>query len=364
MSFNDLDGAESWIKRSSILSASVLASRAAARGLPIIFNKGERITDNEILRVFRGMHAAITASSVATMSPELEAALVSASEFTHEFSDFANRACLVSTRNANRKPLTGKNVDSYYSGGGGRSENPDAIAASASDAEAIDIDLPNAIRAPLWRDVEQPSWFSNGWADGAQLMMRNSATWAHWVKWFEDIIEGSPIDWELQLRVALMSDAIWDRGPATVASEIEKIHLMLMTQHANDLLIEHVRSIPSELAGIGHNKPPEGITDFPIIHYEFSQILTATSVVQTELEETSPDQSRLQDSLDVLGKVLASAAKWSAKKLDTSLDEFLKTLAKSGAIAVSGAAGAWLLDLNSKLATLIEMLSKYIGTLS
>lgn len=362
MSFDDVDGAKRWVKESSTLSASILASRAASRGLPIIFNN-KNISDDEILRVFRGMHAGITASSASAISPDLEAALVSASKFTLKFSDFAHRACLVATRDPNQKSQTGKNVDSYYAGRGSRSEDPQAIAASASDARAIDIDQSDALEAPLWRDLERPSWFSNGWADGSQLMLRNSQIWTHWVTWYEDLIGGNPIDWELQRQVALIGDAVWEGSPETVASEIEKINAMIVTQKANTLLIEHVEQRPAELVGIGHNNPPEGINDFPIINYELSQLTTTASVIQSELEASVPDRSKLQSSLEILGKVLASFAKWFGRKLDISLEEFLKTLSKSSAVAISGVAGTWLLGLHSNLGKLIEALSKYIGML-
>ncbi len=50
--------------------------------------------------------------------------------------------------------------------------------------------------------------------------------WNHssfWRDWYRGFLIGDPIDWELQRRVALIEEAIWEAGPEAVAEEIERI---------------------------------------------------------------------------------------------------------------------------------------------
>ncbi|WP_260093340.1 hypothetical protein [Phaeobacter inhibens] len=50
-----------------------------------------------------------------------------------------------------------------------------------------------------------------------------SSDWSFWREWYQGFLDGKPLDWELQRRVALIDDAIWDAGPEAVATEIERI---------------------------------------------------------------------------------------------------------------------------------------------
>ncbi|WP_282091148.1 hypothetical protein [Epibacterium ulvae] len=47
--------------------------------------------------------------------------------------------------------------------------------------------------------------------------------WSYWRDWYQGFLDGKPRDWELQRRVALIADSIWEEGPEAVAREIERI---------------------------------------------------------------------------------------------------------------------------------------------
>ncbi|WP_247676961.1 hypothetical protein [Leisingera sp. HS039] len=55
--------------------------------------------------------------------------------------------------------------------------------------------------------------------------------WLFWRDWYQGILDGKPLDWELQRRVALIDDAIWDAGPEAVAAEIERIKAGMLSEH-------------------------------------------------------------------------------------------------------------------------------------
>lgn len=55
------------------------------------------------------------------------------------------------------------------------------------------------------------------------LNLLTSPNYSFWREWYQGFLDGKPLDWELQRRVALIDDAVWEAGPEAVAKEIEKI---------------------------------------------------------------------------------------------------------------------------------------------
>lgn len=51
-----------------------------------------------------------------------------------------------------------------------------------------------------------------------------------WRDWYQGFLDGKPLDWELQRRVALIDDAIWEAGPEAVANEIERIQAEMLVE--------------------------------------------------------------------------------------------------------------------------------------
>ncbi|MDE4097739.1 MULTISPECIES: hypothetical protein [Rhodobacterales] len=54
-------------------------------------------------------------------------------------------------------------------------------------------------------------------------VLPENGTWSFWRDWYQGFLDGRPLHWDLQRRVALIDDAIWDQGPEAVAEEIERI---------------------------------------------------------------------------------------------------------------------------------------------
>ena len=54
-------------------------------------------------------------------------------------------------------------------------------------------------------------------------MIRSGGPWTFWAEWYDRAMAGDPLPWELQERVALIPDEVWEAGPEAVAAEIEKI---------------------------------------------------------------------------------------------------------------------------------------------
>nr|WP_245218147.1 hypothetical protein [Ruegeria sp. HKCCE3926] len=49
--------------------------------------------------------------------------------------------------------------------------------------------------------------------------------WEFWAEWYKGMLNGNPLDWELQRRVALIDNSIWLQGPEAIATETSRIEL-------------------------------------------------------------------------------------------------------------------------------------------
>lgn len=45
----------------------------------------------------------------------------------------------------------------------------------------------------------------------------------YWYRWYKGFLDGIPLDWQLQLKVALIDDVVWEDGPEAVAEAIRDI---------------------------------------------------------------------------------------------------------------------------------------------
>ncbi len=80
----------------------------------------------------------------------------------------------------------------------------------------------NLFSQPLWHGSQRPQPHLDRWTAFSAPLSQNEP-WDFWREWYQGFLDGKPLDWDLQHRVALIDDAIWDAGPETVAAEIERI---------------------------------------------------------------------------------------------------------------------------------------------
>lgn len=59
---------------------------------------------------------------------------------------------------------------------------------------------------------------------------RKGRNWVFWLDWYQGFLDGEPLDWGLQRRVALIDDDIWKSGPEAVAAEIERIKAEMLSE--------------------------------------------------------------------------------------------------------------------------------------
>ncbi|MBT3142759.1 hypothetical protein DS909_01910 [Phaeobacter gallaeciensis] len=75
----------------------------------------------------------------------------------------------------------------------------------------------------LFNSSSQPAQSTHTWAKFCAETRPQPSPWQFWRSWYQGILDGTPINWDLQLQVALIEDSIWNAGPQAVAEEIQRI---------------------------------------------------------------------------------------------------------------------------------------------
>lgn len=181
------------------------------------------------------------------------------------------------------------------------------------------------------------------------------SVWDFWKRWYNGLLDGQPLDWDLQREVALIPDDDWDKGAEHIARLIAEIE-------ARFALKARIRELEDELArasgdrlGIGGNNPSEAIEDAPSVAKELAIIWAPLQDLKSEVERDTPNLSSLARLLTLLSDALRHGLGWCASKADLIVDTSIKW-----AIPWTGG----YLALNpDKLAAVIEAGKRWVSTL-
>ncbi|MEM7631024.1 MAG: hypothetical protein AAF227_03255, partial [Pseudomonadota bacterium] len=131
---------------------------------------------------------------------------------------------------------------------------------------------------------------------------QDRATWGFWARWYDGMLHGAPMDWEVQQEVALIPDEVWTEGPTAVAREIEKIEAKydLLSKIEN---FEGEDTAQVNRRGIGGNNPPTEIND-PAIIREITIIWDVVHDLKEEVQEETPSKAKIERLADLLSASL------------------------------------------------------------
>lgn len=176
-----------------------------------------------------------------------------------------------------------------------------------------------------------------------------------WREWYKGLLDGEPLDWGLQRRVALIDDAVWEAGIEAVAVEIEKIRAIFdLEKRIGDLETE-LRRATADRYGIGGNNPPEMLDDAPIAK-ELVIVWQPLEDLKNEIVNGDPDSSRMQMIIERLVSALKTGFAWCLKKGDLIVDTAIKWAIPAG--------GTGYLALHpEKLEVVIEAAKRLLGVL-
>ena len=180
--------------------------------------------------------------------------------------------------------------------------------------------------------------------------------WDFWERWYDGFLNGTPLDWELQLAVASLPDEDWEKGSKWIAEKIAEIEACATLENR---ILELKQALISESAqgrGIGDNHPPEPINDILQVRPELVVVWEPLEALRQEAEADSPDKGIVIWAIKALASTAVSCGAWTRNKANMFLDAALiaggtaagptmvvfATGHGDGIVAVVKAALAWL----------------------
>lgn len=212
------------------------------------------------------------------------------------------------------------------------------------DARALEAGTSLSIQA-LW-SVPEPDDFrfafgrfrSNWEADPA---------FSFWLRWWDGVVSGRPLPWDLQEKVALIAPEVWDQGAAAVAAEIETFRKELAfakTENAEHIEINpktgRLRlvpdgALPDDIAVYARRKMGKALSlfdDAPANQY--TGLSPALSVLRTALEDAANLPVELFDACASASRLVVALGRQGncpSPEQDPLVQDFLTRVREAGA---------------------------------
>lgn len=241
--FSDRESVLAWAEGKPQEVLVAFSARSALRAYPgIIF--GELVTPQEAaLPIARLMLSTVVAGLIE--SPELVEACQSADphvqklprmvSHTHDTGDAANYsasyASFVVTHSENRDYSSAFAAEASAHSAlltkrttGEIDQHPLFWLAASGDASFLATNAPELTYGrPLWQEGSLDHDLD--WRQEKLTAFWQSApeVWGFWQRWYEGMLNGEPLPWELQEKVALIPEEDWEEGPERVAEVIRRI---------------------------------------------------------------------------------------------------------------------------------------------
>lgn len=182
-----------------------------------------------------------------------------------------------------------------------------------------------------------------------------NGAWDYFWEWYIGVLDGKPIDWDLQQRVALIKDDTWKAGRQAVADEIERLRIKIDLEKRIAELEAELRRATSNRHGIGGNMPPETIDETAIVQ-QMTILLVPVQSLKTEIDKSDPDPERLSEIIATLLTALRQGYAWCLKKADLLVDTAIKWAVPTG--------GTGYLALNpEKIEAVVETAKRLLNAL-
>ncbi len=250
--FVEYDSVLAWTKKQDRSHNEAFAARCALRALPGLGSEQEDVLEETALPVLR----ALLTSCVAACGRDVEYShmLLQVDEATKDaFHKATLNAAEQSIRAALRAASTARHTDasdvaadaadtantSFRSAESAARSIPttysheidvvvDAARSTvsfASETDATKLGSAGKIAVfstELWLEDIVPAFFKGPFSRLVAFWRSRPDIWSFWDRWYQGMLAGRPLDWELQKAVALIPDEVWEKGAEAVADEIAK----------------------------------------------------------------------------------------------------------------------------------------------
>ncbi|AXT34732.1 hypothetical protein D1820_06945 [Phaeobacter sp. LSS9] len=198
------------------------------------------------------------------------------------------------------------------------------------------------------------------------LFSSNKADWSFWRDWYQGFLDGKPLDWVLQRRVALIDDAIWDAGPEAVAAEIERIRSRYDLEREIANLKEQLTTFQHSPATalIGDNGGPP-LEDAPARAFQTDLALIWKQVeeLEEEIAKPSPSPLQLEKIAKALWDICLRMAAYCGSIADGMIREGTKELAKAGAKWTARATAVTVTAQTEGVQSVVKAIGAFVKTL-
>ena len=179
---------------------------------------------------------------------------------------------------------------------------------------------------PLW-SIPQPDWFKRADADGRAIWANDDlAVWSFWTRWWDGVLSGQQINWDLQRDLALIPDEDWQQGPAHIAAIIARLEEQFdlrgqVAELRTKLQEAEFRDQASyaTVAHRSHNHPPEVLEAATEARREITIVLQLLEDAEKELSLQAPSSAILKRNGAVLREAGKSIAKYCLKLVDLAV---------------------------------------------
>lgn len=202
---------------------------------------------------------------------------------------------------------------------------------------------------PLW-SIPHPDWHTDADREGRAIWAKEPEVWDFWVRWWDGVIAGKPLPWELQEKVALIPDEDLQKGPAHIAEVIRGIEeLFELRQMAKEIKAEFPRAVLAQTTSAtleqrSHNHPPEMVETPQELLSSLSQIWAEVDAADRELAKTAPDRAVLRAVGKRLLQWTAAIAKYCVGLVDAAVQSTAKAFGPILATTILGYAASPLLQ--------------------
>lgn len=241
-----------------------------------------------------------------------------------------------------------------------------AFAALLADCVALSVaseDIHRVFSTPLGPN-ELPSELSRAMIDFEETAP--GTPWAFWARWYRGMLDGKPLDWDLQRRVALIDNAIWKAGPEAVAQEIERIERLFDLEREIAALKDMLplRSALSSTGLIGDNGGPpldDGVQR--AVRGDFVLVWDQIEDLEAEIAKPEPSPGRLKAIAKTLWDVSLRIAAYCGGKIDLALTEASKEAGKAVVKLGAPIAAASLASQNESIQQVAKAIWAFVKTL-
>ncbi|XDA97670.1 hypothetical protein AB1M95_16375 [Sulfitobacter sp. LCG007] len=248
----DEKSAKAWLETQPDQVRVWFAARCALRLLPLLKAIPAPVPDRAMLSYFRAMLLAVASqvkvsSKQSDLRPALEAAQAAADEATFWAQDLAQTdnsvtyfdlaihifgiaSSTAGVAAGSKESLSRVVSATMLATGDLEYIEEDAFGERVPELRrklgiAATADMSDLLQwSPLWPGSNLPDQLGAYWEGLRNRSFQNRRVWGFWIDWYQAILDGEPMPWDLTFRIASeVTEAQWDAGPEAVAEAIEDI---------------------------------------------------------------------------------------------------------------------------------------------